>query len=451
MNKLTPIREAIAAGRHDEASATTDQLLADDPEQAEAWLLRAQVLEHREQFDAALEASSRAIALWPDVTPAHRLQLRLAQHSGDPRLAIRALQHLLAAHPDDPRLNSEMGARLSQEGAFDRAIPFLRVAAPALLHENFSIWNYTTALSVTGHYRELIDAQPLLDRMAAEDAAAPYPPYCHLAAAKLAVAADRAAVVRTLEAARSSTGWLDTDALHARLSQAIGQREPFAIVRLDHALARFVCYTSLRAHLVLRPVEMAAVIDSVWQPWFGEPVEAAGAAQVARLGRAVEASVRGADVVGLPDAELIRHDHVNFGFLAEMQRLALDRDGAFASFRFAAALHQGVPFLRSLLHESPFLGVVGSDPDLAQQLGRFCNVADARTVLVPGGETGPDAAPSRLERVERALSELAVPFRGALFLVAVPGPFGPLFCGRIKAEGGIAIDISEVASDWAAR
>ena len=49
----------------------------------------------------------------------------------------------------------------------------------------------------------------------------------------------------------------------------------------------------------------------------------------------------------------------------------------------------------------------------------------------------------------RVLDQLSVPFRGAVFLVSAPGPLGAIYCGRIKAQGGIAIDIGPLAHRWA--
>lgn len=453
---LPPDRAMIAglleAGRLDEAAEAAARLLDIDPSDAGTWLLQARILERQQRVAEALEATNRAISLWPDITPAHEMQLRLAQAVGDTGLAVRALHHLLIDRPDDPVLNSEMAARLSERGEFDRAVPFLRIAAPVLLHENCSIWNYTTALGVTGRHHELIDAQPLLDRMAAEDPAAIYPPYSHLAAAKLAVGVDETAAVATIEALQASPGWLETGPLYKHLRAAVARAEPFSLVRLDQALSRFVCYTSLRAHLVLRPAELLAVVDSVWPDWFGDSVEAAGAARVASIGRRLEAAVRAADVLGLPTAEVLRHDRTNFGFLAEMQRVALNCTGqAFASFQDATSLHETVPFLRPMMSGLPFLGVVSPYPELARRLGHFCGISEAQAITVPGAGRPALVGSSRLEQLEQALEAITVPFRGALFLVGLPGPYGILFCDRIRSLGGIALDIGQVAGAWAGR
>ena len=446
------IMALVEADRLDEAAEAAAQLVRADPVDASAWLLQARILERQQRIAEALEATNRAISLWPDITPAHEIQLRLAQVVGDSGLAVRALHHLLIDRPDDPSLNSEMGAKLSERGEFDRAVPFLRIAAPVLLHENCSIWNYTTALGVTGRHHELIDAQPLLDRMAAEDPAAIYPPYSHLAAAKLAVGVDEIAVVATIEALQASPGWLDATQLYEHLKAAITRAEPFSLLRLDHALSRFVCYTSLRAHLVLRPPELLAVVDSVWPDWFGESVQAADAARLASIGRRLEAALKSADVLGLPTADVLRQDRTNFGFLAEMQRVALNRTGqSYTGFQYATALHEIVPFLRPMLSGLPFLGLVSPYPELVRRLGHFCGVKETQAITVSGTGRPGLAGESRLDHLEQVLQAIAVPFRGALFLVGVPGPYGILFCDRIRALGGIALDIGQVAAAWAGR
>lgn len=449
---LAAIATLVEAGQLDDAADAITLLLRLDPTDAAVWMLNARILERQQRIAEALEATNRAISLWPDITPVHEMQLRLAQATGDSGLAVRALHHLLIGRPDDPVLNSEMGAKLSERGEFDRAVPFLRIAAPVLLHENCSIWNYTTALGVTGRHHELIDAQPLLDRMAAEDPAASYPPYSHLAAAKLAVGVDQIGVIATIEALQASPGWLETGPLYEHLKMAVARAEPFSLVRLDHALARFVCYMSLRTHLALRPAELLAVVDSVWPDWFGESVEAAGTSRVAAIGRQVESAMKAADVLGLPTADVLRADRTNFGFLAEMQRVALNRPGqAFTGFEYAAALHDSVPFLRPMMSGLPFLGLVSPYPELARRLGHFCGIKDTQAITVPGA--GRPAAPgkSKVEQLEQVLESITVPFRGALFLVGVPGPYGLLFCDRIRALGGIALDIGLVAGAWAGR
>lgn len=445
------IEDLLANGELDAAADAIVLLLAADPTNPEAWLLQARLFERQERYDEALEASRRAILLWPDVTPAHELQLRLAQRNGDSALAVRALEALLAARPDDPALCSEMGARLSELGQFDRALPFLRLSAPVLLHENSTLWNYTIGLALTAGYRELLDAGPLLDRMAV-GSSAPYTPYRQLAAAKLALRFDRQETVRAQQALEASSLWRDPQAVFAGIADAIAAREPFSLICLDQELSYFFCTTSLHAHLVLRPPEILA-LGSTQTGWFDTPLEATPPALLAGLAAQVREALDTASLVGLPDAETLRLDNLHFGLLAEMGR-AVPRHAAqaFTSFRILQMLHDSMPFLRSLLQGQPFLGLVGPHPELARRLGRFCGVAETRTILISAGDPATDRLDPEQplqDQVAQAMVALDVPFRGALFLVALRGPHGLAFCGRIKAMGGIAIDINAVAQSWA--
>ena len=438
---------------HEAAAALAARLQA-DPTDPEALLHQAQLLAARGDAEAALEACRRALAVWPDVTPVYRLQLELARER-DPELALRALRSLVQAGPDDPNLNSELGAALCRAGDFAAAVPFLRVAVPSLGHANDTLWNYTSALAITARYGELCGSQDLLDRLAA-DGPSPYPPYAHLAVARLALSVDREAVLADASALRVSPRWLDPDAVSQRMAQAIAAGEPFSLVRLDIALARFVCFVSRHANRVLRPPELSAVLDSVWQGWFGAKAEDLGVVVLAGLERAFNNGLRSADLTGLPEPERLRDEPYHFGFLAEMQRVCTGQAGtAYTVNHVLDVLHERVPYLRPLLSGLPFLGVVGAYPELFGKLGRFCGIAETRTILVPRDASMPapadgmGAAGFLPEGHGRVLEQLSVPFPGAVFLVSAPGPLGVIYCGRIKAQGGIAIDIGPLAHRWA--
>ena len=451
---MSEVDDPASGGLDADEAATLAARLRTDPTDPEAWLRQAQLLARQGDAESALEACRRALALWPDVTPVYELQLELARVR-DPELALRALRGLVLAAPDDPDRNSELGAALCRAGDFAAAVPFLRAAVPALGHANDTLWNYTSALAITANYGELSGSQHLLDRLAA-DGPSPYPPHAHLAVAKLALAVDREAVLADASALRVSPRWLDPDAVSQRMAQAIAQKEPFSLVRLDIALARFVCFISRRANRVLRPPELSAMLDSVWQGWFGAQAEDLGVVMLAGLERAFNDGLRSADVTGLPEPERLRDEPYHFGFLAEMQRTCAGNPGtAFTGAHVLDILHERVPYLRPLLSGLPFLGVVGSYPDLFQKLGRFCGIAETRTIPVPRDASMPapmdgvEAAGFLPEGHLRVLEQLSVPFRGAVFLVSAPGPLGVIYCGRIKAQGGIAIDIGPLAHRWA--
>lgn len=434
------IEEMLSDGRIDAARDAVAARLAADPADAETWFLHARILEIDAQLAASAEACDRAAALWPNIVPLRRLQLRLACIAANPDAAIPVLEALLTAQPDDPHLNGSLGELLARRGEHHRALPHLRIAAPVLLHENDTIWNYTAALALTGCYHELLDAQPLLDRMAAVSVA-PYTPYRHLAAARLALQFDRQQTVQSQQAIEASPLWRDPTQTLGDIATAITTRTPFSLFCLDQELSYFICATSVPVHLLLRPPELSAMVSTVWSDWFGCSFEATAPADIALVARRVRSAIDEADLVGMPDAETLRLDNLHFGLLAEMRRAVSRRsDQALACSRIMRTLHETMPYLRPALQGLPFLGMVGAYPALAQRLGHFCGITETRTIPAPAA----DAASA-----EQALAEITVPFQGALFLVGVAGPVGPMFCGRIKKLGGIAIDIGVLASKWA--
>ncbi len=448
---LADIEAKLAAGELGAAADEIASRLAADPADPEAWFLQARILQVTGRPAEAAEACQRALVLWPDVMPVHRLQLELARDAADPARAIVAIRALLAAAPDDPFLNGELALLLCQKDDYAAALPHLRIAAPVLLHENSTIWNYTVSLALMGRYDELVEIQPMLDRMAGTDHL-PYTPYRQLAAAKLALRADRVRAVEQQRALEASPLWHDAMRVLDRVAAAVAAQDPFSLICLDHDLAHFVCATSLHAHLVLRPQELLAVASAAWEVWFDTSYQDTDPATVAALSGRFRAAIQDADIIGLPDAETIRLDNMHFGLLAEMQRLVLERTTqSFTSFQIARHLHNAMPFLRPVLQGQPFLGLVGGTTTLLPRLAHFCGIAGTLAILptdpdLPGGQGS-----RAIATIEAALADLAVPFRGALFLVALPGPYGAVFCNRIKALGGIALDIATLSPSWAAR
>lgn len=360
---------------------------------------------------------------------------------------------LLVAQPDDLVLANRIAEALCAEGRFADSLPFLRRAAPVLGHRDSALWNYTTALAVSGSYHELLAIEPMLIDFS-RDSREPFSPFVHLVAAKLALRFDRAAVARETAARQGASGWLDAAALAAELQNAIHQHRAFSVLTLSHAHARLVVYASLRNHLELSRAEMSAVVNSVWVESFGETIEQHGTVPAGALTRDLMAAIAEADVIALPDDGLLASAHEHFGYLAETQQVALQRGSTLcAGLGVLTDLHEAMPFLRPLLAEQPFLGVVGSHPDLAERLGRFCQIGETRTYLVPAALHRTDVAASLRGHghypglFEQTLASVAVPYPGAVFLVAA-GLLGAVYCDRIKQLGGIAIDIDALIGRW---
>ncbi len=444
-------------GMFDQAAPAIAALIAADPGEAETWFLQARLLAGLGQAADAQEACRRAIELWPDVLPVYRLLSDLAARTGGDGSGLldTAERMLLAQQPDDEALANRAGlanriaGRLCALGRFDEALPYLRQAAPSLGHQDSALWNYSTSLALTGQYHELLSIEPLLTTLS-RDVPPPFGPFAHLAAAKLALSFDRRAVQREIAAVQASPRWIDAARLAERLAEAIARHQPFSVILLSEGHARLVAHASLKIHLMLNEAEMSAVVNSVWTDAFGDPIETHGAAPAGTLGRRLLSAIAEADVVAMHDAGHLAAAHEHFGFLAEMQRIVLQREaGLCAGLMVFEEMHDAIPFLHPLLANQPFLGFVGSYPDLAERLGRFAQIGVTVTYPVPadlnrGGPAGSGHFPTLFEQT---LAALAVPFPGAVFLVAA-GLLGGIYCARIKQLGGIAIEIDTIASRW---
>ena len=451
----------VTHGAHSEASTLIDALLEADPADAGAWFQRARLLAAYGEVSAAMIACGRAFDLWPDIAPLCQLMLELADSPGaaaDPEQAGRlalAEQSLLAATPDDAKLHSRIATRLSAAGDLRAALPHLRIAAPVLGHRDSALWNYTSALSLTGGHHELLGSEPLLRALASE-VPPPFAPYVHLANARLALHHDRRAMLAQRATLSRSPRWLDAAGLATLLERSLARRRPLGMILLSPADARLATYASRQAALRLDPDELSAVANSVWLGWFGTSIESAGPVAAQRFASLLLAGLLQADVVGLPDTALLDAEPESFGFLAELQSVVLQRpDRHFAASDIMLALHDAMPFLRPLLEGLPFLGHVGCHPDLADRLARFCRIAETRTWLLPAPldrletPTALRAGGQALDRLDQVLETLAVPFEGALFLVGA-GPLGVVCTAQIRALGGIAIPVDTVMDRWMA-
>lgn len=453
-----PIEALLDAGALDKAEAAIVALIAADPGEAAPWFLHARLLAERGQHAEAQEACRRAIELWPDIQPVYRLLSELADHAGGDAggWLDTARRMLLAQQPDDLLLANRIGGQLCAEGRFADALPYLRQAAPRLGHQDSALWNYTTSLALTGGYHELLGIEPLLTTLS-RDVPPPFGPFAHLAGARLALQSDRVAIRREIAALQASSRWLDASQLAERLAEAVAAHRPFSVILLSEGHARLVVHASLRVHLMLTEAEMSAVVNSVWIDAFGDPIESHGAAPAGALGHRLLAAIAEADVIAMPDEAHLAGANEHFGFLAEMQRIVMRRDaGLAAGLAVIGEMHDAMPFLRPLLADQPFLGFVGSHPDLAERLARFSQVRETATYLIPAALNrhdiaeplrGRDHFPTRLEQT---LATLAVPFPGAMFLVAA-GLLGSLYCARIRQLGGIAIDIDSIVTRWITR
>ncbi len=162
-------RELAAAlstlGRHEPAAAALERVVKLTPNDTSAWRELASALARLDQPEQAVAALEQAVKLSPKDAAAWRALAVLHQRGGRAAEAAKAFEQALAARPDDPATKRDLGwllwaqgrrddalarlteaiesgveardrviyqvvARLSEEGAGDKALAFLRKANP---------------------------------------------------------------------------------------------------------------------------------------------------------------------------------------------------------------------------------------------------------------------------------------------------------------------------------
>jgi hypothetical protein len=100
-----------------------------------------------------------------------------------------------------------------------------------------------------------------------------------------------------------------------------------------------------------------------------------------------------------------------------------------------------------LLAGLPFLGVI-AHTDQGPALAAHFGIRDVRTYRIPGHFSFMAEEQSQFPDLYKDIvARIAVPFQGAVFLVAA-GYLGKCYCDAIKQKGGIALDIGSVFDGW---
>ena len=119
--ELGPERDALLA----RADAASLRAASADPNNAEAWGTRAQVLLFRDQIDAAAQAVERALRLNPYVSDLHALRAQVLMARGDARDAVTELDRAIGLSPRGNTVGVMLNYRcraLLMLGRYDEAI-----------------------------------------------------------------------------------------------------------------------------------------------------------------------------------------------------------------------------------------------------------------------------------------------------------------------------------------
>jgi tetratricopeptide (TPR) repeat protein len=118
---LGPERDALLA----RADTTSMRAVSADPNNAEAWGTRAQVLMFRDQLEAAVQAVERALTLNPYVSDLHALRAQVQMSRGEPAAAVTEIDRALDLNPRGNAVGVLLNYRcraLLMNGQYDDAI-----------------------------------------------------------------------------------------------------------------------------------------------------------------------------------------------------------------------------------------------------------------------------------------------------------------------------------------
>jgi tetratricopeptide (TPR) repeat protein len=462
LEALLAIEAAIALldnGRVDEAVALA-------PESVPV-LLRAAAMIGGERGHALLE---RAAGLEGPTAPALVALARSCWTRGDLAQAREAFEAaMLRARPDAP-LVLELAALVAEQGHGDRSDRIAAVSASLACRGAGEAVAAGRRLRARGHPRLardafrraydrglrdgdfLIDFAASLTDMPCEDAETMRAVPVLAAQARAATSVDVAALVRDASAREASGDWLRLDQLGDFLAERIARAEPFSWIRLGDGEARFLMWQRPALRGTMQVQDARAVIDWIWRNWFGSGIDTVDPARLAALADAFDAAVAGADLLGVPTAGRLAHDAQHVGYLAALERYLTTTPSDERRFCDAFghyALADAHPLFARLLKGLPFLGLIGPHPGMAGRLAERLGIPETAEWSIPGEQRLGRATAGHFPDVyDHVMATLEVPFRGAVFLVA-GGLLGKVYADRIKALGGIALDVGAIVDGWA--
>lgn len=191
------------------------------------------------------------------------------------------------------------------------------------------------------------------------------------------------------------------------------------------------------------PGELANVLHLGW----GRRDLPSGDLQVIADG--LRQAVRSADVLGLPTRyQLTRTARYGMVFEGAERHRLCSPSQLFAD----GVLHwylQWSGALALLLRGRDFVGVIGCR-DIGPQIAKTFGIGSVQTYLVRGEHRfpGPVLEPHWPDGFNRVMEQLESVRPGMTFLVAA-GILGKIYCDRIKAKGGVALDIGSILDSWA--
>lgn len=327
--------------------------------------------------------------------------------------------------------------------------PFFALMTPILAARSASQTRPGAESDTHGHSRISLRTAEL----ARNNAAAPAP-LRHIASA-----------LTGLLSASDGPSWMDSAEVRAAalglcdwLAERIRHGQPTSVIRIGDGEGRFLPYP-----LDQQDVQADDQAQVQRDPWWG--AELLNRAQADRLSAGLMQAIANADVLGIPPMSRLGaefgwatafHHRDCRGLTAIFDHLKQQRAGGlFGSCNLHADLDRWGLYGR-MLAECKSVSVV-SCHDLSAILAQKFHLATRIFYQIPGeyryrrnfaDQTAvQNAARIYPETFDTIMAQLD-PVPGEVHLVAA-GFLGKLFCDRIRAKGGIAIDIGSQADSWA--
>ncbi|MES2498384.1 MAG: hypothetical protein V4618_19880 [Pseudomonadota bacterium] len=276
--------------------------------------------------------------------------------------------------------------------------------------------------------------------------------------ARLALLNARDESVQAAHLREASAAWVAREDLGTFILERLRRREPFSWVRVGDGEARFLACADPSFPAGITTAEADIIVRHLWHNWFGSDIAEVPAERLRALATRTCQAIAKADLLGVASAGRLIHDRNQAGYCGLLEqhiRTLTDdnRERRFTDALFNYTLNELDPFYARLLKGRDFVGLIGPHPELAERMRDRLAIGEVRSWDIPG-EGGLDRDRDKADRglhfplvYDRLLSELAVPYRGALFLVA-GGLLAKVYCDHIRDLGGIALDIGAVADAW---
>jgi hypothetical protein len=253
--------------------------------------------------------------------------------------------------------------------------------------------------------------------------------------------------------------FLNTGGVLAQVRAALAEKRGFAMIRLGDGEGAFMRMSEEEeqrgfSHLYARNRADRANV------WFAGEIDLAESGFLKQALK-LRDLVREVDIIGVPYRSWVEHEYrllsvVSVSTLVNALRVVDDIAGEQQFFcrQDVHAHMKDIGELAKLVREQDEIGLISCHPGLPARLKDVMGVHDVEFHKLPGeklfrAHLGEEAVsgvhfPDIFNRVMTALDR---PLNGKLFLVA-GGILGKFYCGRIKASGGVALDVGSVVDAW---